>query len=353
MTTGGFAWAGALMLAANGSITGAGPTDPSAKQELEATGWRPYSYKVGDAYYDYHRLDPLAAFLGMAADTYKLAPHLADDQYGALASGLTLALVHNFNAKSYFTGINNLFDALSQANSDPDTQESDKITRFFGNYLSGYVPGLVNNFNADPYKREARGVIDAFMKRIPGYSEGVDPVRDTLGARVAADDTVGPRWLSPVSVSTQKDDPVQTELARQAVIANRGWAPPSHNIKLPGAPEGGGVDLRQFRGSNGYSAYDRLQELVGTTSIGGQTLHQQLAKLIGSDAYQHMLTDSSVQYEGSRKQAIDQIIGKYRLGAESILLQENPEVKQAAFAAARAAWATKTNGQASGNSAAN
>ncbi len=40
-------------------ITGGGPLDENQKKALMATGWQPYSFKVGDKYISYQRLDPL------------------------------------------------------------------------------------------------------------------------------------------------------------------------------------------------------------------------------------------------------------------------------------------------------
>jgi hypothetical protein len=348
-TTGGLAWAGALSLAASGHITGQGPTDPMARSELMDTGWRPYSYKVGDTYYDFHRLDPLASFLGMAADTYSVGKHISDEDYGTLASGLGMAVMHNFNAKNYFSGLNNLFDAMSPSDARTTDAQENKAEKFFGSYLSGFAPGNLANANNDPYMREARGVIDQFMKRIPGLSENVDPVRNTLGERVKVDQTLGPRFLSPVAVSEDHHDPVQDELARQAALSKGAFAPPTKMLKLPGAPQGGTVDLTQFRGANGYSAYDRLQELAGTSQIQGKTMRQALGDLFNSDQYKNQLTDSTAQYNGSRKQAIDEKIGAYRMAAEDNLIKENSAVKAAAYKSAADAHAAQINQGVAGN----
>lgn len=278
----------------------------------------------------------------MAADGYKVMAHQGDKENQTLGMGMTLALIKNLNSKNYFTGLNNLLDAISASGSEDD--RTTRLEKFTQAYLSGFVPGIVNNMNYDPYMREARGVLDAVLKRIPGYSEGVDPVRNTLGERVAVPDTLGPRFMSPFAVSHEKDDPVQAELARQAELSKGGYSTPAAHVKLPHAPAGANVDLRDFDGGNGYSAYDRYQELVGSTKIGGKTLRDSLGELIQSGNYQNRLTDSSEAFEGSRKQAINAVIGKYREAARGLLFQENGDVREAATKAARGAAITKIVG---------
>jgi hypothetical protein len=59
---------GLVGLAKAGFITGGGPVNPQDRQNLLATGWRPYSVKIGDGYYQMQRLEPLGTILGMAGD---------------------------------------------------------------------------------------------------------------------------------------------------------------------------------------------------------------------------------------------------------------------------------------------
>ena len=46
------------ILAYNGIITGGIPKDKNLRRQKFDTGWRPYSFKLGDKYYSYERLDP-------------------------------------------------------------------------------------------------------------------------------------------------------------------------------------------------------------------------------------------------------------------------------------------------------
>lgn len=57
-----------FQMASDGKVTGNGPADGSAKRLLMASGWQPYSFKVGDRYYSYGRLNPYSSIIGTAAD---------------------------------------------------------------------------------------------------------------------------------------------------------------------------------------------------------------------------------------------------------------------------------------------
>ena len=65
LIAGSMAMAVSADLVMSGSITGAGPTNPKMRNIMRATGWQPYSIKVGDKYYAYNRLDPVGALLGL------------------------------------------------------------------------------------------------------------------------------------------------------------------------------------------------------------------------------------------------------------------------------------------------
>ena len=68
ISMGSMAMAVTASYAAQGVITGGGPSDPALKSHLYNQGWQPYSVKIGDKYYAYGRLEPLGMMMGLAAD---------------------------------------------------------------------------------------------------------------------------------------------------------------------------------------------------------------------------------------------------------------------------------------------
>ena len=67
------------ILAGGGNITGAGPTNPNERRALMATGWRPYSLKIGDAYYSYNRFEPVGILFGIAADMQEIGNYVFNE----------------------------------------------------------------------------------------------------------------------------------------------------------------------------------------------------------------------------------------------------------------------------------
>ena len=67
---------------ADGTITGSAPRDRGRADLMRADGWQPYSIRIGDTYYSYQRLDPLAMTLGTPAGVAAV---------GARAAGTNLA----------------------------------------------------------------------------------------------------------------------------------------------------------------------------------------------------------------------------------------------------------------------
>lgn len=334
MAMGGMLWGGAVALATDGSLTGAGPQDPKQRKLLEATGWRPYSvrYKKEDgstAYFSFARLDPFAGFLGMAADYTELAGGMDDETMWETAGKGLIVTVKQLGSKSYLQGLTEFLDALN----NPD-RNTEKLAK---SLAASFAPNLIAKMGDDPYQREARTAMEAVRRKIPGYSQELDPVRNILGEPVTPPPTIGPAWLSPIvaGVHTGKEQPttkewkaspredVKDEMARLALIGNKGFS-------LPPTTKDG-VDLLEYRSPvTGKTAYDRYLELTGEVKIGGMNIHEMLASEIASRPYQAMMTDGDEEQdeEGSRIGHIKVILGGFRMMAMEQLKKEMPDLAQ-------------------------
>lgn len=334
MAMGGMLWGGAVALAADGSLTGAGPQDPKQRKLLEATGWRPYSvrYKKEDgstAYFSFARLDPFAMFLGMAADYTELAGGMDNETMWETAGKGMIATVKQLGSKSYLQGLTEFLDALN----NPD-RNTEKLAK---SLAASFAPNVIAKMNDDPYQREARTVMEAVRRKIPGFSQELDPVRNILGEPVTPPPTYGPGWLSPIvaGVHTGKEQPttkewkaspredVKDEMARLALIGDKGFFHP------PTTKDG--VDLLDYRSPvTGKTAYDRWLELTGTVKMGGMNVHEMLAGEIASRPYQDMMTDGDEEedLDGSRIGYIKTILGGFRMLALEELKKEMPNLAQ-------------------------
>jgi hypothetical protein len=355
---GGTLWGIAGGAAVEGKITGSGPKDPETRRLLEATGWRPYSWKSVDAdgkvtYTSYQRLDPFGMFLGMSADLAQAAGHLGDEELSTVAGHMGIALAQQLKSKSYLLGLSQFLDAVT----DPE-RSMDKWMR---GQVGSFVPSALKSMNSDPYMREARSVIDEIMRRVPGYSDEVDPVRNIFGEKVLLPPAWGPDSISPLLQGIEPhlmgDQPVtkewqenvqidvRDELARQSYIHGKKLMTPPKKVR--------DVDLTDPELKIGtYTAHDRFSELVGQPDPRKPTLRQALQKVIASPQYQDKLTDGEPGEdgkEGTRIMQINRVIGQYRDAALKALMKENPKVHEAvkmeAYRAAVAKRAKKTPDQ--------
>lgn len=144
----------AAYLAADGSITGSGPSDPRKRALLYASGWQPYSFKIGDTYYSFSRLEPLGTLLGIAADAVEMSAYVSDDEANNIGSLIMGSLSKNLVSKTWLKGPSDLLNAMN----DPD--------RYGPRYVQGLVGTLVPTGVAqvartqDPYLRHARDILD-------------------------------------------------------------------------------------------------------------------------------------------------------------------------------------------------
>jgi hypothetical protein len=206
---------GAGALAQAGYITGGGPEDKEEKAALMATGWRPYSIKVGDIYHEYSRLDPFAQWLSMAAD-------LATNDYqhkdaGDIAAGLLGSFANATINKTYMSGLSDFSEFLS----DPKRNGAWYVRKMAGSLAQPFT--LASNIASenDPYARETKSVLDAIKYRVPGLRQDLPVKLDHFGEPVPNRTYPGGPFsiAAPIAQSKETTDPVRLEAARI------GWAP--------------------------------------------------------------------------------------------------------------------------------
>ena len=311
MATGCLLWASAGMLAYNGIITGSAPKDPKLRKALEATGWQPYSIKVGNSYVSYRRYDPIGMFLGMAADFNVIASESNERDAGQIASAMAAALTNNLSSKTYLQGLAETLEVLQ----DPSRHGE----RYAGNMLSSFIPmtsllRFTRQNMTDDAMRETRDIMDYVMNGLPGFS-------DTLPARHS--------WITGEAVNYQmfpkaSDNMVLRELAN---MADRGViGTPSKNMR--------GVELTTTQLS-------RLNEIHGTVRVQGKTMQEALERLFLSPSYDLSrkayldppkggdLTGENISpLQGKRAYEINKVIRKYRKAAQNQLMKEDTELSR-------------------------
>ena len=167
---------GLVGLAKAGFLTGSGPENQQDRQNLLATGWRPYSIHIpGVGYLQAQRIEPLGTVLGMAADIAEFGD--SEDKLGKLLA----TVKNNATDKSFLYGLESLAAAWANPQQRGET--------YYKQMSGSLIPTLFSKASqaVDPYMRQvdARsatlGIPDAMAYRIPGLSSSLPQKSTSLG----------------------------------------------------------------------------------------------------------------------------------------------------------------------------
>jgi len=213
------AWGVVMALAGSGDddepfITGSSPNYGSAEQRFKANKLPPYSIKIGDNYYSYQRIEPLATGLAFIADgieAYKAAKRGEDGQ--KIIGSLLAKTTRMVSDKSFLEGIGKIQKFVE----NPDRSLKKEMTDFFASWSPNAVRHTINMFddNVRDNKARDRGMNwfeDQFYVTMnaAGYIKA-SPKYDYFGRPVKKDSLAdsGPMWqmmrLVPIK-SVSPDD---------------------------------------------------------------------------------------------------------------------------------------------------
>lgn len=289
----------AMTWAANGLITGSGPSDPEERKAWEAAGNRAYSIKVGDTLVQYNRYAPWGLTLGIAADMHELLDEaMKQENTAKAAQGVFFKLLQSVSKnvldQTMITGITNLNKFLI----DPD-RYGDQV---FYSLMAPLVPNLVNNVarTFDPTIKDLESLKDALAQRVPGLREKVPAQRKLLGEErkmVEGEITPATRiaaFLLPGFQGSVEKDPVYQGLLDISYVP----AKPSKELRVRG---------KDYEMSK--SQVDRLIELAGPR------IKARLEQLMGRDRYGKLSEDQ-------KQSLVEQIVRQERKIARMKYIRE-------------------------------
>lgn len=189
-------------LAAQGYVTGSGPSDPKEAAMWQLAGNQAHSVRIGDFWYQINKLGPYGVLTGIAADLYDVSHEATDGDMLKAAMHLQHAFTQNILDESFMKGPADLIKAVD----DPGRYGENYIKSFassFTPFSSGFYQ--VNRM-MDPYQRETRSVVDAIKAKLPGLSETLMPRRDVWGQPMPSREGAG--YLTSIYVQKMSDDPV-------------------------------------------------------------------------------------------------------------------------------------------------
>jgi len=296
-------------------ITSGGPQNPAERKVMEAAGWQKYSIKIGDKYYSYQKFDPLASIIGGLADMRDTLADPATVENGFaenMFTALMTSTTQNVLDKSFLTGLDTFLGAL---------QDEGKMLKFVNNSASSFIPSVLPQtaeiLTGAPATTEVWGLSDALLRRSAFATGGLDPKRNILGEEVSTQELSGvmDRMFDIVAnVSNDKDDVVLDEIAS----LREGFDIPSKTV--------GGINLVEFEGEDGRTAYDTYRKAHGTVKLRGRTLRAELSRVIKSNWYQKLDARSLPDFRSARIGELQKVIRRYRAEALQETLNAFPEV---------------------------
>jgi hypothetical protein len=241
-------------LALSGSLTGGGPTDFRREETKRATGWQPYSLKVGDKYYSYRRFEPVGLAAGMIADTVHGMQH--GDSEVVSQSKADTAIKHiarNLDDLPFMGTLANLLQAVH----DP---VGGRAQSFVNREAGSLVPAGVANVaeTIDPTVRRPQSALQAIESRIPGLTSAAPAIIDITGKNVQRPlNNLG--GANPFPFTTAKHDLVADELSRLGISTPQ----PPTQLKWKGKPtQLTDQERQQFAEAEGQELYKRVSKLV-------------------------------------------------------------------------------------------
>jgi hypothetical protein len=224
-------------LAAEGNITGRGPSRKADRDALLRDGWQPYSFKIGDKYYSYSGMEPISALLAISADYAEYAKHEPDaSKIEEVFLGGTYGLYEYLKEQPYLQGVAEVAKLIgSNQQGEVDGKKIvDGLVKQFGGFVIGGSPaGAYGSLLAgierlsDPANRDTRaspelpmgvkGFIEAFNKyksRLPYFSADLPEALNLWGEPTKSGTGAAYELVLPTRVTPQQFSEVDDALVR-------------------------------------------------------------------------------------------------------------------------------------------
>jgi hypothetical protein len=299
----------------DGSITGAGPTDPQLRA-LWDRDHKPYSIKIDGEWHSYRRFEPFSTFVGTVADAMEIYHEIPEEDkdelqekmegvFAAIASGTA----RNTTSKSWTESLLNALSAL-------DDKDSPAMKRYWRGVLSGMVPysAAIRQFNPDPVWREVRSVFDGVRAAIPGWSESLPARYHWDGEKRAKQGSMWNRNLATFPTHTPGESLGKDmgTLEDELVDSYIRLAPPNPRPYK-------GIDMFDKRWANkdGKVPYDVYMEKLAGTGV-----RRMVEDIVRSQSFRQAPKGSQAYPESLRGQLVTQVVGGAQTTALNQMLAE-------------------------------
>lgn len=309
----------AALLAANGMITGNGPSDPGLRQTwLQAN--QPYSIRLPNGkFVEYRRLEPLATPLAFVADAVQLMGDLDQKDAEKLVAAGLAGITSMVSSKTFMLGLSQFFDAVASG-------EEYSMARWIEDTTLSYViPNAVRQMNPDPVWRESRSILEEAQSRVPGFSSSLEPRRNLFGEPVLKPPHYLNRSMNPFTTMTPPED---SWMAEQLVELGKRLPMPRETM------EEGRVDLTDrgtYDNGTGQSPYDRMLELVADPPGNRPPLRDAMKTLMESPAWKEASPGNEIYQGGARHKMAEKLVENYYKAARAQMLTEYPKLRESIY----------------------
>lgn len=316
-----FSLAIGAMMAFNGMITGSAPSDPKERKALFATGWKPYSFKIGDNYVSYQGYEPLHGMLGFAADCANM--------YSTITNPEDEARLQHFQAQILPTLVNNFLDkaafrtGLSQLDLVLNPQDADEWNRAMAQTAKGFLPDVAFVTNTKSVGEHDVLQPKTFYERVfyryfPEKWTPMDYRRNVFGEKQSI------TGLIVTSVGQQENTPEDEVLE---YLSRYGYSPSEIDDVIANT----GLRISDFKDSETQrSAMDAMKEEMSTVTIQGLTLREAVRALVTTEEYQSLPDgvdlDTGARWgssEDTKINAINDIFLMYKQRAKKNIMNNN------------------------------
>lgn len=272
-------------LAAQGLITGDGPTDPMQRNRW-LLNHKPNTIQIGGIAIPYKGLGYLGTQMRFAANMYETAHGWGANDGDSLARAFLVSGVKSVLDDNWMYSVKSALDAVF------DNEKGYKASSFIKSFATSWLPYSVGFHQVstivDPYMRNTQTIFDAARANIPYESESLFPRRDIFGNPIP----------NGGSIENYKTDPVVQRMDALQVGVGR-----LH-------PKIRGVPLTEAQ----YDDYSR---------IAGRLAKQRLDGIVPQDGFSQMPAESQIK-------TIKKIIESSRESARTAIMMQNPEIIQKA-----------------------
>ena len=312
LAVGSFILGSAYFLAQNGVISsrtgykGEKSIDPYKNAEMlrlkkSATGFKPYSIKIGDWQWHFGQLDPIGALFGIMADFVEYRDQMTEEEIERIGVDMQIALANgedalngwqdtqiaigatakalrsNVLSKTYLQAINEVVEGFM-------SEEPHKFQRYINNKAASYVPNIFKKFVNDPYFRDARGFFDN-MKKSTGIGQPPSPRYNAIGEPHMDKDGFANRMFKNMFniFGTQK---LHKDIVAEEILKlGKGFPNMKEYMN--------NVHYKSYKKGK-FTAWDAIHKHLREVRVNGKTLRQRLEEEIQKESYQNLSEPVSI-----------------------------------------------------------